>query len=81
MSLLFFPVTIASSAECQTTMCVTNGTQPVLSNYIIHLFIDAQSKNRLALTFQTWLQQRLSCLSNQQAGGKRMVGGLGLIRN
>lgn len=61
---------------------VTNGTQPVLSNYIIHLFINAQSKNRLALTFQTWLQQRPSFLSKQQAeGGKRMVGGLGLIRN
>lgn len=63
-------------------MCVTNGTQPVLSNYIMHLFIAAQSKNRLALTFQTWLQQRLSSLSNQRAeGGKRMVEGLGLIRN
>lgn len=84
MSLLFFPVTIASSAGCQRIMllCVTNGIQPVLSNYIIHLFINAQSKNRLALTFQTWLQQRLSCLSNQWAeGGKRILGGRGLIRN
>lgn len=84
MPLLFFPVTIASSVGCQKTMllCVTNGTQPVLSDYIIHLFIDAQSKNRLALTFQTWLQQRLSSLCNKWAeGGKRMVGELGQVRN